>query len=250
MNATTWYAIKPLIPKFIYEDLISFYYGIRRLFFIGDNVECPCCKRSFRTFLLSGLGACPGCGAGRRHRNLYYFLDNEKNILERPGLKILHFAPEKGSISFFSKLNPDNYYSADLNSPRANLHFDITHIPFSDNTFDVVISSHVLEHIQNDFEAMKELYRILKPNGYAIHQVPIDTKREKTFEDPNINTNELRDKVYGHLDHKRIYGLDYADRLQQAGFTVTPLNYIRQLSPEIIKKHGLNPSETIYYCLK
>ena len=247
MKASLWYAIKPLIPKFIYEELVSFYFGVRRLFFLGNNVECPCCQKKYRAFLLSGRGDCPGCGAAGRNRNLYYFLENEKNILETPGQKILHLAPEKGSITFFSKLNPDDYISADLNSPRAKLHFDITHIPFSDNSFDIVLSTHVLEHIPDDIAAMIELHRVLKPSGYSIHQVPIDSKRQKTLEDPDVNTNELRNKVYGHPDHKRIYGRDNIDRLQHSGFTVKPLNYIKELLPEITIKHGLNPSELIYY---
>lgn len=250
MNYRLWYFVKPLIPKFIYEDLITIFYFWRRLFFLGKNVNCPCCGKSYRAFFSSGKGDCPGCGAACRHRNLYYFLSREKRIFDNQRLKILHFAPEKGSIRFFSGYNPENYLTADLNSPRAKYHFDITKIPFDDNSFDIIISSHVLEHIPDDRAAMKELYRILRPGGYSIHQAPVDTKRASTFEDPGVVTNKMRDKIYGHPDHKRIYGLDYPERLQDAGFTVHLLDYIAQLPPEIIGRHGLNPSETIYYCTK
>lgn len=251
MKTQNWYTIKKLIPRFIYNDLINFFYKIRHLIYSGNLVECPCCGLKHRKFYPSGkYGTCPGCGASARHRNLFYFLENEKLILKTKKQKILHFAPENGSITFFSKLSNCEYLSADLNSPRAKLKIDMTQISFDDNFFDVVLSSHVLEHVSNDRKAMSELFRILKPGGYSVHQVPIDYTKEKTFEDETINTNKLRDKYYGHPDHKRIYGKDYKNRLLSAGFNVSDLEYIQELPIDIIKKFGLNPNEIIYYCTK
>lgn len=252
MKVKIWYMIKKFIPNTFYSDLVKLYFSLKGILYSGKNIECPCCKRKFRNFTKSGKhGACPGCGASSRHRNLYYFLEYNKNILNTTDQRIIHFAPENGSIFFFSKLNDScDYVTADLNSPRAKLKIDITQIPFENNSFDIVLSVHVLEHVTDEKKAMQELFRILKPGGYSVHQVPIDYDRENTYEDKNINTNELREKIYGHPDHKRIYGRDYIDKLRQAGFTVDPMTYIKQLPENIVKKYGLNPSEVTYLCTK
>jgi ubiquinone/menaquinone biosynthesis C-methylase UbiE len=126
----------------------------------------------------------------------------------------------------------------------------MTNIPFDDQTFDIVLTSHVLEHIPNDIKAMNELSRILKTGGYSIHQVPIDYSLAKTFEDSSINTEYLRKKYYGHIDHKRLYGKDYLDRLISAGLKVKILDYVKTLPGDIINRYGLNPNELFYYCFK
>ena len=129
---------------------------------------------------------------------------------------------------------------------------DITDIKFQNNTFDCILCSHVLEHILDDNKAIRELYRVLKPNGWAILQVPI--LREKTFEDPNIQTPEERLKYFGQEDHVRIYGLDYKDRLENAGFKVMVDPYLMELDEDIVQLYKLvpenEPKENIYYCIK
>jgi ubiquinone/menaquinone biosynthesis C-methylase UbiE len=126
----------------------------------------------------------------------------------------------------------------------------MTNIPYNDNSFDIIISSHVLEHIPNDIKVMSELQRVLKPGGFSIHQVPIDYNLATTFEDNNINTDFLRNKFYGHIDHKRVYGKDYTDLLTSVGFKVTILEYIKTLPKDVIKRYGLNINELFYYCTK
>lgn len=127
---------------------------------------------------------------------------------------------------------------------------DITNINLPDNQFDCIICYHVLEHILDDKKAMKELFRILKPGGWAILQSPVDPNRDETFEDPNVVSPEERERVFGQRDHVRIYGQDYKNRLERAGFTVKLDNYSRELGDNIIKKYGLMKDETIYFCSK
>lgn len=127
---------------------------------------------------------------------------------------------------------------------------DITDIPYADNTFDVIICSHVLEHIPEDRKAMLELFRVLKKGGWAILQVPLDSTRNVTFEDPNITNPKEREKYFGLRDHVRIYGLDYKNKLELAGFRVKVDKYAESLGTQIIEKFGLLKDEDIYFCEK
>lgn len=143
-----------------------------------------------------------------------------------------------------------DYISADLDSPLAMVKMDITNILFENNSFDVILCSHVLEHIIDDNKAMRELFRVLKPGGWAILQTPIDLKLDKTFEDHSIVSPEERERFFGQSDHVRIYGRDYVNRLLKAGFEVTVESYPKDLSPNIIKKHVLSENEDIFFCTK
>ncbi len=109
---------------------------------------------------------------------------------------------------------------------------------------------HVLEHIEDDLKAIFELYRILKPGGWAILQSPIDIEREKTYEDFTITTPAERKKVFGQEDHVRIYGRDYFLRLKKAGFKVTEEDFINRFNASEIKKLVLDKDETIFFCSK
>jgi ubiquinone/menaquinone biosynthesis C-methylase UbiE len=127
---------------------------------------------------------------------------------------------------------------------------DITNIPFEDNSFDIIICNHVLEHIPDDRLAMSELYRVMKKGAWAILQVPIDYNRETTYEDFTITTPEGREKFFGQNDHVRIYGRDYPDRLKSVGFSVMEDDFIKSFSEEEISKFVFTPSELIYFCKK
>ncbi len=123
---------------------------------------------------------------------------------------------------------------------------DITLLPFQSSCFDVIICLHVLEHVSNDTEAMIELFRILKPGGWAIVQVPIDKSRNITFEDPDITSPDDRARAFGQYDHVRLYGLDYRRKLANAGFPVTIDEYVKELPADVLDRYGLDPEENIY----
>lgn len=129
---------------------------------------------------------------------------------------MLHIAPEKCFEPRFKKVFRDGYLTADLNNSRAMEKMDITNIPYPDETFDIIYCSHVLEHIPDDKKALRELNRVLKNNGWAIILVPIEGKT--TYEDPSIVTPEARLAAFGQIDHVRIYGEDYFERLEKTGF--------------------------------
>lgn len=229
------------------------YFAITSLRYVGSQVQCPCCGGSFRMFLTSSVhhranSMCPRCLSLERHRLLWLYLTEKTNFFSAP-LKVLHFAPEL-CFAKFRRLSNLDYTAADLNSPLAAEVIDITAIPYPDSTFDVILCNHVLEHIPDDRLAMRELYRVLKPEGWAILQSPLNPSQAITFEDPAINTPEQREQYYGHHDHKRLYGQDYKDRLSEAGFHVTVDDFVRHLDADVIATYGLMRDEAIYFCTK
>lgn len=139
-----------------------------------------------------------------------------------------------------------NYISGDLNPLAADRKIDITDINFENDYFDFIICNHVLEHIQNDRKAMSELFRVLKPGGEAILQVPISKYNKETFEDSSVTTQEEREKYFGQRDHVRIYGKDYKKRLEDVGFKVNLYDIKKDLNIKEIKKLGLNEEENLY----
>ncbi len=222
--------------------------------YIGKQVTCSCCNGSFRKFLSYGVKArenalCPRCESLERHRLLWLYLKNKTNFFT-DNLRVLHFAPEYFFQKTFKSMPNLDYISADLTSPFAMVKMDITNIVYEDNSFDVILCCHVLEHIIDDNRALMELFRVLKPGGWAILQAPIDLKRDKTFEDTNIVIPKDRERIFGQEDHVRIYGRDYKDRLEKAGFTVKVDAYGRELGDDMIKKYGLMKDEDIYFCTK
>ena len=161
---------------------------------------------------------------------------------------MLHVAPEQVFAEKFEKMSSLDYLSADLDSPLAKVRMDIRDIQYPDDSFDVICCSHVLEHVEEDRQAMAEFHRVLRPGGWAILQVPI--LGEKTFEDPSMKTPEERERVFGQHNHVRIYGRDYKDRLEAAGFTVHVDSFARQLGEKAARYFGLDADEDVYFCQK
>src|SRR5690606_8047019 len=172
------------------------------LFLQGNRHTDPIDGRSFRKFLPYGYEnprenvLSPSTLSLERHRLLWLYLKNKTNFFTSPH-KVLHFAPEQAFYNRFKALANLEYVTTDLNSPLADVKADICDLPFPDNSFDVILCNHVLEHIPDDFGAMKELYRILKPGGWGIFQIPQDLKRTVTFEDDTITDRKERAKIFG-----------------------------------------------------
>jgi SAM-dependent methyltransferase len=244
------------IPRTLLQRFSHFFLRIIQVFYIGNKVECPVCVGRFRKFMPYGRDPvrenvlCPNCLSLERHRLLWLYL-KEKTDFFTDQLYFLHIAPELCFIHRFEKLENLNYVTADIESPLAKIKMDIHSIPFEPDTFDVVMCNHVLEHVENDILAMKEVYRVLKPGGWAILQVPFMGKNlEKTFEDPSVNTGAERQKVYGQRDHVRIYGQDYPERLRNAGFEVYEDDFVKVLPEKQVVRYALPPDEIIYLCRK
>ncbi|MDT0684917.1 class I SAM-dependent methyltransferase [Autumnicola psychrophila] len=238
--------------------LIRFSYLIRpalRTALRGTRYTDPIDGRSFSKFLPYGYGKqrenvlSPSTLSLERHRLLWIYLERKTSFFTED-LKVLHFAPEQAFYSRFRKLANIDYTTTDLNSPLADVKADINNLPFDDNAYDFIFCNHVLEHIPDDTQAMKELYRVLKPGGTAILQIPQDLNRKNTFEDDSITDRKERARIFGQYDHVRIYGRDYFDKLRNIGFKVEEVDMTANLSPSEIDKYRLAKGEIIPVCTK
>lgn len=213
----------------------------------GEGVVCPCCGGSFRAFMPRGSrtnATCPRCSSHERHRLIALYLQRETRFLTDP-VRILHFAPER-SLERVLRANPQaSYLSGDLDGSRAMRAIDVTNIQTPDHAFDLILCSHVLEHVPDDRKAMRELHRVLAPGGMAVLLVPIDRSRPTTDEDPTITDPAERIRRFGQHDHVRQYGMDYYDRLREAGFEVHSIAYAEAIDPAMRARYGLQRDETM-----
>jgi SAM-dependent methyltransferase len=170
-------------------------------------------------------------------------------LFEPKKKSMLHIAPEPPIAFRLRSLKHLDYVAADRDDPRADVHMDITRIPYPEASFDVICCSHVLEHIPQDRTAMRELCRVLKPDGWTILLVPI--KGERTLEDPRVTDPAERERLFGQFDHVRVYGLDFQDRLEQAGFSVHRYTPAEILDEEDQERLAIPPHEgPIFLCGK
>ena len=221
----------------------------------GNRYTDPIDNKSFRNFLPYGYGhqrnnvLSPSTLSLERHRLLWLYLNNETDFFTAKH-KVLHFAPEQAFYKRFRKLPNLEYTTTDLYSPLADVKADICNLPFNDNSYDVILCNHVLEHIPDDTKAMQELYRVLKPGGMGIFQIPQDLSREMTFEDNTITDPKERARIFGQYDHVRVYGRDFFDKLRSIGFRVVEEDYTKKIAPADVERFCLAPGEVIPVCFK
>ena len=244
-----------IIPRELLISVSIFFRPFLDFFYRGSKFHDPINNKSYRKFLPYGYdnirenALSPGSLSLERHRLLWLYLQNETQIFKKK-YKVLHVAPEQAFYKKFIKLNNLDYVTFDMNSPIAKIKGDICNLPFSENQFDFILCNHVLEHVNDDIAAMLELFRVLKKNGVAILQVPIDLTKNKTYEDSTITDKKERMKAFGQYDHVRIYGKDYFERLEKSGFQVEKNFYSKNFSDEEIYKYGINKNEIIPICRK
>ena len=215
---------------------------------------CPVCgeKAVFAPFgdPSRPLARCRACGSLERHRLLYLYLKAKTNLF-KDELSVLHFSPEKGLKAALAAQKNLTYATSWYEPDRAaDFHLDLTQLALADNSWDVLIAYHILEHITEDRKAMREIYRVLKPGGWAVVQVPV-REQPDSFEDPSVVTREERNEKFGQYDHVRYYGWkDFADRLAEAGFEVKIERFGRELSDDLVREFSLHRDERIYFLRK
>ena len=218
---------------------------------IGSGTQCNLCgwiggkfRQSVQPEKPAPCQICPRCGSYERHRLAFYLLHGNLGSNHNT----LHVAPEKVIESWLRAISAE-YLSIDLTSSRAIRKMDITNLELEDSSFSLVWCAHVLEHIENDVKAMEEMFRILKPGGTTIVQVPI--YGDDTYEDLTIITPEARLKHFKQGDHVRLYGLDVTDRLKSVGFNVEILD-ISGIPTQAVEQYGLDYPSTreIFICKK
>jgi SAM-dependent methyltransferase len=241
------YIPRPVLQRLSHSGL----YGLS-LFYRGNSVACPVCTHTYRKFLPYGRKArenalCPNCLSLERHRLIWLYLQQKTHFFSAP-LEVLHMAPEACFIDRFAALQNLTYVTADIESPLAQVKADIHALPFPEKQFDVVFCNHVLEHVADDHKAMTELYRVLKPDGWGILQIPLfHPLPEKTYEDARITSPAEREKAFGQRDHVRLYGKDYVERLRKAGFEAKEDWFVRELPEAEARRYALPTDEPIFF---
>ena len=249
-----------LIPRPVLQRVAEWIVPVVGLLYLGKGKQCPLCGCQRRRFLPYGYvtsrenALCPNCLSLERHRLLWLWLVRESDIgrgaMALP--KMLHIAPEVALMRKFKKMyasTPDRYVTADLESPLADMHFDVQQIPLEAESFDAIICNHIMEHVEDDGKALRELYRILRRGGWGVILSPVELEREHTFEDDTITDPAERTRIFGQYDHRRIYGRDYAARLREAGFEVYDIDYKNELSKAEQELYAL-PADHLYIVCK
>lgn len=237
--------ILKVLPFSIILKVKALFRYLNSFLYLGNNFLCPNCNTRFKKMLNCGqyeavleeqnvIGSgirtnclCPRCHSLDRERLVYLYLLQKTDVFNKK-IKLLHIAPRESLKNIFKKAKNISYYQGDkyevgYHYPKDVIELDITKLNFEDNYFDVIICNHVLEHIPNDYQAINELYRVMKPGSFGIIQVPLSLKLEKTFEVKTKNENERR-KLFGQSDHYRIYAKDFKTRLENANFEVNLYN--------------------------
>lgn len=175
-------------------------------------------------------------------------MQKKLNVFTASG-KILHFAPEPSIQKVIRQNKQIDYYTGDIRPGRAMYVIDITDIQYKDNTFDYIISNHIMEHIPDEGKAVSEIKRVLKPNGKWILSFPICTDM-KTYEDKTITSPEQRLEKYGQKDHVRLYGYDFAERYEGYGLELQIYSPEKELDNDQINKFGFIKDDIIIVATK
>ncbi len=261
--------LKQIIPYWLGVKIRGNYQRLQAFLYKGSKYTCPLCGQSFRQMLPGGIvnevftkyhiigggrrdnSVCPRCYSTDRDRLVFLYLRDFSDVFQK-NYNVLHIAPE-GSLRAYFMNRTSVKYTAGFKDADAykgyyydqvKQHIDITSTEFADNKFDLVICNHVLEHIEDDLKAMREIFRIMKPGGFGILQVPFAPGLEKTIEGLTAPTPSDRLRLYGQEDHVRIYGIDYFDRLKSVGFEVNKF-MLYNSNPEKYKFYAINPEEPV-----
>lgn len=188
--------------------------------------------------------SCRACDSHDRERHLILYMEKMGLFKELQQSSVLHFAPEKHLSNCIDDSIPKEYIKADLYPKEKDIKkIDMLRIPYDDNRFEFVIANHVLEHVPDYKAALSELYRVLKPNGWAILQTPYSSVLENTWEDHGVITNKQRLQVYGQEDHVRLFGQDIFNHIVNAGFISHLVQHESLLNGISTKKYGVNSHE-------
>lgn len=221
---------------------------LKRAAFYGRTHYCPVCESQVRRFIRFGhLPAewCPICASMKRHRLLWVFLNRHSDLLDDEQKRVLHVAPEVALEPRLRQVASLDYVTADLYDPNVQDRVDIMDMPYPNEVFDVILCSHVLEHVSDDRAALREFERVLRPGGWAAIMVPYHAE-SLTDEDPDVVDEAEREERFGQVDHVRFYGRDFVGRLEEAGLQVTVVSAPDVLDPDGLATMGVEEQETIF----
>jgi len=241
--------------------------------YLGTEYQCPVCGVGLRAFrpmwksywrdveiykpvhaaqsmetLNLEAFTCPRCDAFDRDRLTAIYLEEAFRGFDRNRIyRLLEFAPGDALHKKLKSLPFIAYRSADLSRKTVDERIDMTDMAgYADGSLDIILCSHILEHIPDDRKAMREMRRVLKPDGFAIVLVPLVVGLDETHEDPGMDTPELCWKYFGAGDHVRQYGKrDFIERLEAAGLRVEQLG-IAHFGAEAFRRAGIANNSVLY----
>ena len=229
---------------------------MRGLLLLGNRFQCPCCGWRLRAFVekhgilrTSESGYCPRCNAKARHRRIWLYLEAHTEVLSAQ-IQLLEVAPWWAFARRFQTMSSVDYIGLDLQRTGTQVTTigDVIALPIQAEMIDVVLCIHVLEHVDDDRQAIAELYRALRPGGVAIVSVPLRLD-QPTHEDPSVQDPDERTRLFGEPGHVRYYGKDFIERLRQPGFKVH-MDPAHELPAEMRRRFGLRTDENIFHCVK
>jgi SAM-dependent methyltransferase len=243
-------SLKAALPTRLKAFLRRSFLRLSALANIGSRVACPCCGGRFRKFArFHGLNdQCPSCGSLMRQRAVTLYLRDVLNVPETGG-QVLHIGPANAIREWMVSIPSVRYVSSDIDPHVADVQADITDLPFRDDSFDLIVCLHVLEHVPDDKQAVRELYRVLRPGGKAVVQVP-PSPFEETLEDKTVTSPSERERLFGQYDHVRLAGADYIHRLEEPGFDVEREDHAADLDLTTRNLYAVHPGEPFYVCVK
>ncbi|MCC2099441.1 MAG: methyltransferase domain-containing protein [Hyphomicrobiales bacterium] len=202
----------------------------------GSNVFCPVCGRSWGGWLKNS--GCPFCYSQTRHKAIVLWLD--ENISGQEGqFRTLLFAPDFGVERWLRSHSKFDLLTTDYSAPRVDYHWDICELPASDKSFDIIICSHVMEHVLDDAKGFSEISRVLKKGGVLLLQVPYARDTCLTDEDDGVVNPKERERRFGQFDHVRMYGKDITDRISAAGLHCDVITLADWMSQDKMDLYGL-----------
>lgn len=223
------------------------------LIYCGKERYCPVCDKPSKKFVKHEHienARCVHCGAHERHRIVWLYLSRKTDLFNGAPKKMLTVGVDLPFEKPLKSRLGANYLTADLFNPLAMIKMDVTDIHYPDASFDVIYCSHVLAYVPNDRQGMRELFRVLKPHGWAIFADPI--RYTKTIDLPFIDkasgtfkTFDTEEDIFHH------YGPDYEERLRTAGFKTQAIRPADFLNAEEMEYMGITTmANDIFYCTK
>lgn len=245
----------------------------RRLLNVGPN-RCRVCGSAIRRLHDTGYGfevlerlqvvggmrrfadQCPICHSSARERLIWFWLTNGGGAFRfPPNITTAHLAPEKGLSRKVCEAARSGYTAYDFEPSRYRHldrveHADLSKLPMADDSVDLFICNHVIEHVPDVALALSQIHRVLKAGGVAILQVPIAMKLEQSIELDISTTGEERVRQVGQDDHLRLFNEpDYCEALKSAGFAVELFDAFES-DGELATEWQLDPLEKLHLCRK
>jgi len=242
------YALAGYLPGGRYRCVLCSHRVWRFMPYMGGSTDAP---KLMRVMDMVGSDLdhfeCPRCGAHDRERHLLMYLEKTGLLAGMRDKSVLHFAPEKRLARCIIGNSPARYVPCDLYPSTPDVQrVDMLEMQFDDQSFDMVIANHVLEHVNDDLRALGEICRVLKPSGYAILQTPYSGKLHHTWQDPGIDDDAVRLQAYGQRDHVRLFGRDIFTRFTSAGLLSRVRQHDELLSDIDATALGVNPKEPFF----